>query len=222
MVCACSWTSVSSKHSVSPVLLPVGDDGKAIRVVSVTADIRVPSCHSCRRRVILQSRKRHEGHMWSTCFSLRVMLEGSVFLLGVLKGVTHARASGDAFPAVWDVSLVRVVGIAQQGASRRGPAAPWGAGFTELDFFLCAVLRCGGLTPLWMSHSRRDILTDCRKRQRKKETLISGSHSKVLYVFFLSQMIWTTFWNSSEADSQWQRKWLSAQRGIFKQWVRSQ
>lgn len=112
------------------------------------------------------------------------MLEVSVFLLRILNGVTHAWASGCAFPAVWDVSLVRVVGVAQQGASRRSPAAPWGTGFTELDFFLCAVLRCGGLTPLWMSHSRRDILTDCRKRRRKKETLISGSNSKVLHVFF--------------------------------------
>lgn len=106
-----------------------------------------------------------------------------MFLLRILNRVTHARASGGAFPAVWDVSLVRVVGVAQQGASRRSPAAPWGAGFTELDVFLGAVLRCGGLTPLWMSHSRRDILTDCRKRRRKKETLISGSNSKVFFFF---------------------------------------
>lgn len=209
-VCNKPWF-VNNKHSVSPVLLPVGDDGKAIRVVSVTADIRVPSCHSCRRCVILQSRKRQEGHIWSNLFwSLWVlMLEVSVFLLCILNRVTHAWASGGAFPAVWDVSLVRVVGVAQQGASRRSPTAPWGAGFTELDFFLCAVLWCGGLTPLWMSHSRRDILTDYRKRQQKKETLISGSNSKVPYVF-LSQMRWTTFWNNSEADSKWQRTWLSA------------
>lgn len=102
------------------------------------------------------------------------MLEVSVFLLHILNGVTHAWASGGAFPAVWDVSLVRVVGVAQQGASRRSPTAPWGAGFTELDFFLCAVLRCGGLTPLWMSHSRRDILTDCKKdNKRKRRSLVA-------------------------------------------------
>lgn len=93
------------------------------------------------------------------------MLVVVVFLLCVTEEVTHARAGGGAFPAVRDVGLVWVVGVAQQGTGGWSPAAPRGGGFTELDtFFLCAVLRCGGLTPLWMSHPRRDVLTDYRKQ----------------------------------------------------------
>lgn len=78
---------------------------------------------------------------------------------------THTRAGGGAFPAVWDVSFVGVVGVAQQGTGGRGPAAPRGAGFTQLDstFLLYAVLRCSGLTSFGMSHPRRDVLSDCRE-----------------------------------------------------------
>lgn len=32
---------------LSPVLLPVGDDGEAVRVVPVAADVRVPPGHTC-------------------------------------------------------------------------------------------------------------------------------------------------------------------------------
>lgn len=79
--------------------------------------------------------------------------------------MTHAWAGGGAFPAVGDVGLVGVVGVAQQRAGGRSPAAPRGAGFTELDstFLLHAVLRCSGLTPLWMGHPWRDVLTNCRE-----------------------------------------------------------
>lgn len=82
-----------------------------------------------------------------------------------LGAVTHARAGGHAFPAVWDIGLVGVVGVAQQRAGGRRAAATRGAGFTELDatVFLCAVVRRGGLAPLWLSHSWRDVLTHCRK-----------------------------------------------------------
>lgn len=38
---------------LSPVLLPVGNDGETVGVVSVAADIRVPPGHACRRSVIL-------------------------------------------------------------------------------------------------------------------------------------------------------------------------
>lgn len=88
--------------------------------------------------------------------------------LCVTDEVTHARAGGGTFPAVGDVGLVGVVGVAQQRARRWSPAAPRGAGFTELDstFFLAAVLRCGGLTPLWMSHPWRDVLTDYGEKNR--------------------------------------------------------
>ncbi len=76
---------------------------------------------------------------------------------------SHARAGGGAFPAVRDVGLVGVVGVAQQGARGRSPATARGARFTQLDstFLLGAVVRRGGLTPLRMSHPRRDVLTDC-------------------------------------------------------------
>lgn len=33
--------------TLSPVLLPVGDDGEAVRVVPVAAHIRVPAGHTC-------------------------------------------------------------------------------------------------------------------------------------------------------------------------------
>ena len=39
---------------VSPVLLAVGDDGQAVRVVAVAADVRVPPGHACRRRRALR------------------------------------------------------------------------------------------------------------------------------------------------------------------------
>lgn len=81
--------------------------------------------------------------------------------------VTHARANGGgAFPAVGDVSLVGVVGVAQQGAGGWSTAGPWGAGFTELDstFLFRAVLRCGCLTPLWMSHPWGGVLANYRHR----------------------------------------------------------
>lgn len=81
--------------------------------------------------------------------------------------VTHARANGGgAFPSVGDVGLVGVVGVAQQGAGGGRTAAPWGAGFTELDsaFLFGIVLRCGCLTPLGMSHPRGDVLADYRHR----------------------------------------------------------
>lgn len=79
--------------------------------------------------------------------------------------VTHAGAGGDTFPAVWDVGLVGVVGVAQQRAGGRGASAPRGAGLTELHaaFFLGAVVRRGGLTPLGVSHSWRSVLTNCTK-----------------------------------------------------------
>lgn len=91
-----------------------------------------------------------------------------VFVLCVTDEGTHARAGGGTFPAVGDVGLVGVVGVAQQRAGGWSPAAPRGAGFTELDstFFLAAVLRCGGLTPLRMSHPWRDVLTDYRRENR--------------------------------------------------------
>lgn len=109
------------------------------------------------------------------------MLVVVVFLLCVTEEVTHARASGGAFPAVRYVGLVWVVGVAQQGAGGWSPTAPRGGGFTELDstFFLCAVLCCGGLTPLWMSHPRRDVLIDYRKQA---ETQMSDGDSKMLFV----------------------------------------
>lgn len=90
----------------------------------------------------------------------------------VTDKVTHAGAGGGAFPAVRNVSLVGVVGVAQQRAGGRGATAPRGAGFTELDstFLLRAVLRCGGLTPLWMGHPRRDVLTDYRQEEGEKNT----------------------------------------------------
>lgn len=93
--------------------------------------------------------------------------------------VTHTRPSGGAFPAVWYVGLVGVVSIAQQRAGGRSPAASNSVGFTELDstFFLCAVVCCGGLTPLWMSHPRRDVLTDYRKQKQ-----MSGGDLKTLFV----------------------------------------
>lgn len=48
------WNQVKdNKHPLSPVLLPVGDDGEAVRVVSVAADVRVPPGHTCWRGVIL-------------------------------------------------------------------------------------------------------------------------------------------------------------------------
>lgn len=77
---------------------------------------------------------------------------------------THARASGGAFPAVRDVGLVGVVGVAQQRAGGGRAAAPGGAGFTQLDstFLLCVVLCCGGLTPLGMSHAWGGVLANCR------------------------------------------------------------
>lgn len=80
---------------------------------------------------------------------------------------THARASGDTFPAVWDVGLVGVVGVAQQRAGGRGTSAPRGAGLTELNaaFFLRAAVRRRGLAPLWVSHAWRDVLTNCTKRE---------------------------------------------------------
>lgn len=79
--------------------------------------------------------------------------------------VTHAGAGGDTFPAVWDVGLVGVVGVAQQRAGGRGASAPRGAGLTELHaaFFLGAVVRRRGLTPLGVSHSWRSVLTNCTK-----------------------------------------------------------
>lgn len=43
----------SCTSSPSPVLFPVGNDRKSIRVVPVAADIRVSSGHSCRRSVVL-------------------------------------------------------------------------------------------------------------------------------------------------------------------------
>ena len=43
---------------LSPVLLPVGDDGQTVRVVPVAADVRVPPGHPCRRSVILQERSK--------------------------------------------------------------------------------------------------------------------------------------------------------------------
>lgn len=82
---------------------------------------------------------------------------------------THARAGGDTFPAVWDVGLVGVVGVAQQRAGGRSASAPRGAGFTELDsaFFLGAVVCRRGLTPLWVSHSWRGVLTSCTNTPRE-------------------------------------------------------
>lgn len=90
------------------------------------------------------------------CFSLRGAEE---------RRRTHARAGGHAFPAVWDIGLVGVVGVAQQGAGGRGAAAARGAGFTELDsaVFLYAAVRRGGLAPLWVGCSRSGVLTYCRK-----------------------------------------------------------
>lgn len=50
------FSSASERRGklLSPVLLPVRDDGETVRVVPVAADVRVPPGHSCRRRVILQ------------------------------------------------------------------------------------------------------------------------------------------------------------------------
>lgn len=48
---------MTDKHPLPPVLLPVGDDGEAVRVVPVAADVRVPPGHTCRRGVILQRKK---------------------------------------------------------------------------------------------------------------------------------------------------------------------
>lgn len=90
-----------------------------------------------------------------------------IFKRRVTDNVTHTRASGGgAFPAVGDVGLVGVVGVAQQGAGGWSAAASWGAGFTELDstFLFRAVLCCGCLTPLGMSHPWGDVLADYRHR----------------------------------------------------------
>lgn len=55
--------SKTQKHPLSPVLLPVGNDGEAVRVVSVAADVRVPPGHSCRRSVILQSNRDGKNNL---------------------------------------------------------------------------------------------------------------------------------------------------------------
>lgn len=102
--------------------------------------------------------------------------------LCVTDEVTHTRAGGGAFPAVRDVGLVGVVGVAQQRAGRWGPATPRGAGFAELDstFFLGTVLRRSGLTPLWMSHPWRDVLTDYGGTDRDNRRVTDDS--KTLFV----------------------------------------
>lgn len=86
---------------------------------------------------------------------------------------THSLAGGGAFPAVGDVGLVWVVGIPQQGAGGWCAAAPRGAGLAELDstFLFGAVLRCGGLTPLWMSHPWRGVLTHYRETEMRETRL---------------------------------------------------
>lgn len=99
---------------------------------------------------------------------------------------THTWAGGGAFPAVGDVGLVGVVGVAQQRAGGWSPAAARGGGFTQLDstFLLGAVLGRGGLTPLWMRHPRRDVLTDYRegkKTKKHRHRSVTGE-SKMLFV----------------------------------------
>lgn len=115
----------AGRHGNVAVLFPVRNDGEAVCVVSVTADIRVPPGHTRRRSVI-------------------------------------AWGSGGSFPAVRDVSLVGVVGVAHQRAGGWCPAGSWDARFTELDstFLFHAVLRSSCLTPLWMSHPWREVLTN--------------------------------------------------------------
>lgn len=61
--CIASTSAIYSDKNgprLSPVLLSVGNDGEAISVVSVAADVRVPPGHPRRRRVVLWSRKRYK------------------------------------------------------------------------------------------------------------------------------------------------------------------
>lgn len=115
---------------------------------------------------------------------------------------THARAGGGAFPAVGDVGLVGVVGVAQQRAGGWSPAAARGGGFTQLDstFLLGAVLGRGGLTPLWMRHPWRDVLTDYDEEKTDTEVWRVSQRcclhlwqKDVLNKVFLSKMRRPTF-----------------------------
>lgn len=78
--------------------------------------------------------------------------------------MTHTGTSGGAFPAIGDVGLVGVVGVAQERAGGRGAAAaPRGARFTQLDsaLVLGAAVRRGGLTPLGVGRPGSCVLAHC-------------------------------------------------------------
>lgn len=65
------------------------------------------------------------------------------------KQVIYPRGSGSLL-AVRNVSLVRVVGVAQQGARGSHATAPGGAGLARLAtaFLFVLIICCGRLAPL--------------------------------------------------------------------------
>lgn len=67
--------------------------------------------------------------------------------------MTYPRGSG-ALLAVRNVSLVWIVGVAQQGARRCHASAPRRAGFARLGTAVLFVLIicCGSLAPLGVTH----------------------------------------------------------------------
>lgn len=62
--------------------------------------------------------------------------------------------SGRALLAVRNVGLVRVIGIAQQGAGWGHATAARRAGLAWLDtaLFFVLIISCGGLTPFGVAH----------------------------------------------------------------------
>lgn len=119
--------------------------------------------------------------------------------------MTYARAGGGAFPAVRDVGLIGVVGVAQQRAGGWSATTPRGTGFTELDstFLFHAVVRCGRLTPLWMSHPWGDILADYRNNTDLVTVCTSGKNTEIWVCLF--KMWWSKFWRTIPALTQ--RDW---------------
>lgn len=88
-IICCITTRLNSP--VSPVLLPIGDDGQSIGVVPVAADVRVPPGHTCRCCVILHSNtdQRTEQH---TAFSTVGQSNGGRLWRGTRRWCGNSRS----------------------------------------------------------------------------------------------------------------------------------
>lgn len=154
--------------ALSPVLLAVGNDGEPVGVVAVAAHVRVAASHPRRRRDVLLGRRetRERGRQPSgVCPLRRPIGKGR---RGLERPSTHGlRGGGAGFPAIGDVGLVGVVGVAQQraGGRRGAPAPPRGSRFAQLDpaVVVLPVVDGGRLAALGVGRAGARVLADWRE-----------------------------------------------------------